>query len=48
VSFQTESGLGELFSAMAIDRTGFNAAGNHPMAAQKWNHDLAGTAIGWS
>lgn len=36
------------FSSMAGDTNRFSAAGNHPLAAQKWNHSLAETAIGWS
>jgi hypothetical protein len=30
------------------DTNPVRSAGNHPLAAQKWNHDLAETAIGWS
>ena len=26
----------------------FRTGGNHPLTVQKWNHDLAKTAIGWS
>ena len=33
---------------MAVDKNRFSAAGNRPMAVQKWNHNLAETAIGWS
>ena len=30
------------------DTNPVRSAGNHPLAAQKWNHELAETAIGWS
>lgn len=32
---------------MALVKKPFRAAGNHPMAAQNWNHNLAQRAIGW-
>jgi hypothetical protein len=33
---------------MAVDKNRFGTAANHPVAVQKWNHNLAETAIGWS
>ena len=44
----SEVGHGSLAPPMAVGENGFSAVGNHPMAAQKWNHNLAETAIGWS
>lgn len=32
----------------AVTRNRFSAAGNHLLAAQKWNQELAETAIRWS
>ena len=33
---------------MVVARNPVRAARNHPLAALKWNHNLAETAIGWS
>jgi hypothetical protein len=48
LSFETEHGLWNSGSRTAVGPNRFNAAGNHPLAAHKWNHELAETAIGWS
>lgn len=31
----------------ALDNNWLRVSGNHPMAAQNWNHNLAQRAIGW-
>ena len=33
---------------MAVSKKQVRSAGNHPLAEQKWNHNLAKMAIGWS